>query len=227
MLAAWGHSKAHCIGHSFGTVVITWVARLSEVAASLMFLDPVCFLLMKHDVLSNVVYSSATEPLSDFRAAAFEFFVFRELYIAHTLTRNFFWQENDFAVEKLGTPAVVLLSGNDTIVPAHSVRRLLECERRRRRKLLLENKVVQEGGSVVMQRAEGGFARQVTDEELKLDPAALEVARMPLEIIWRPQAAHSDCWETKEGRREVLQGLKSLMRGASQRHQVTPANFEI
>ncbi|CAE8652555.1 unnamed protein product, partial [Polarella glacialis] len=92
MLAAWGHASAHFIGHSFGTVVITWVLRKSEMATSVVLLDPVCFLLMKHDVLSNVVYSSSVEPLQDFRTALFQFFVFRELYIANTITRNFFWQ---------------------------------------------------------------------------------------------------------------------------------------
>jgi len=232
MLAAWGHASAHFVGHSFGTVVITWVLRRSEMATSAVLLDPVCFLLMKHDVLSNVLYSSFFQPLSDFRSAAFQFFVFQELYTAHALSRNFFWQDNDLTAEKLQRPAVVLLSGADTIVPAHSVRRLLECEKRRRQQLLVSDKLAREGGSMVRQRSAGnGMRRQTSDPAAPAheienceDSQPVEVkalgtngessrrtASTPLDVVWRPNAAHSDCWETKDGRLAVVQGLLRII----------------
>lgn len=219
MLSAWGHSHAHFIGHSFGTVVITWVLRRSEAATSVVLLDPVCFLLMKHDVLANVVYSSFFQPLTDFRAAAFEFFIFHELYVAHALTRNFFWQENDLAPSKVNVPAVVLLSGEDTIVPAHSVRRLIECEKRKRQNVHLAESIALEGGSLVCQD-DILFSRQNTEDKSEIcsnsdlsrqfSPEDTKAAHTPLELIWRANAGHSDCWEKTEDRHAVVQALLKI-----------------
>ncbi|CAK0802182.1 unnamed protein product [Prorocentrum cordatum] len=62
MLAAWGHSEAHFVGHSFGTVVVSWILRNSRVALSVSLLDPICFLLFKHDIVTNALGARGPPP---------------------------------------------------------------------------------------------------------------------------------------------------------------------
>lgn len=122
MLLSWDHTSAHFVGHSFGSIVVAWMCRnAQETVAVATFLDPVCFLLIKPDVCYNFMYrqpETATQLLM-------HYFVARELYIAHSLSRNFFWYQNLLWPEELQVPCMVMLSGEDSIVPAHSVRRYL------------------------------------------------------------------------------------------------------
>eukprot|EP00435_Cladocopium_sp_Y103_P027522 s1436_g6.t2 len=122
MLLTWDHTSAHFVGHSFGSIVVAWMCRnAQETVAVATFLDPVCFLLIKPDVCYNFMYrqpETATQLLM-------HYFVARELYIAHSLSRNFFWYQNLLWPEELQVPCMVMLSGEDSIVPAHSVRRYL------------------------------------------------------------------------------------------------------
>ena len=63
-----------------------------------------------------------------------QWFVGRELYIAYTLSRRFYWQANILWPEDLQCPTTVVLSSEDHIVPSHSVRmHLTSWEARRRR----------------------------------------------------------------------------------------------
>lgn len=122
MLLSWDHTSAHFVGHSFGSIVVAWMCRnAQETVAVATFLDPVCFLLIKPDVCYNFMCrqpETATQLLM-------HYFVARELYIAHSLSRNFFWYQNLLWPEELQVPCMVMLSGEDSIVPAHSVRRYL------------------------------------------------------------------------------------------------------
>ncbi|CAK9089763.1 unnamed protein product [Durusdinium trenchii] len=122
MLLSWDHTFAHFVGHSFGSIVVAWMCRNAKETVSVAtFLDPVCFLLIKPDVCYNFMYrepQTATQLLM-------HYFVARELYIAHSLSRNFFWYQNLLWPEELQVPCMVMLSGEDSIVPAHSVRRFL------------------------------------------------------------------------------------------------------
>lgn len=122
MLTNWGHESAHFIGHSFGSVPVAWmVRRAPEMVKMATFMDPVCFLLVKPDVCYNFIYRKAATPAR----LVMEFFAARELYTAHSLSRNFFWFENMLWPEQLTMPSLIVLSGEDTIVPAHSVRRYM------------------------------------------------------------------------------------------------------
>jgi len=125
MLEAWHIKAAHFIGHSFGSVVMAWVTQKAKhLIVRATFLDPVVFLLCKSDVAYNFVYRKPTTPAEHLM----QYFVSRELYIAHSLGRNFIWHECILWPEDVGYPqgTFVLLSGLDSIVPAHSVKRYLE-----------------------------------------------------------------------------------------------------
>lgn len=122
MLGSWGHASAHFVGHSFGSLPLAWMARKAPSFVSMMtFIDPVCFLLVKPDVCYNFMYRRPSDPTQ----LLINYFLAKELYIAHSLSRNFFWHQNQLWPEELPGPTLVVLSGRDSIVPAHSVRRYL------------------------------------------------------------------------------------------------------
>lgn len=122
MLASWGYTSAHFVGHSFGSLPLAWMARKAPSFVSMMtFIDPVCFLLVKPDVCYNFMYRRPSDPTQ----LLINYFLAKELYIAHSLSRNFFWHQNQLWPEELPCPTLVVLSGHDSIVPAHSVRRYL------------------------------------------------------------------------------------------------------
>lgn len=122
MLASWGYSSAHFVGHSFGSLPLAWMARKAPSFVKMMtFIDPVCFLLVKPDVCYNFMYRRPADPTQ----LLINYFLAKELYIAHSLSRNFFWHQNQLWPEELPCPTLVVLSGRDSIVPAHSVRRYL------------------------------------------------------------------------------------------------------
>jgi len=103
------------------------VRRAPHLVNMVTFIDPVCFLIIKPDVCYNFIYkkpSTVSQMLSTF-------FVARELFIAYSLSRNFFWFMNLLWPEDLTMPSLVALSGKDAIVPAHSVRRYLAVYKRR------------------------------------------------------------------------------------------------
>lgn len=128
MLASWGFHSAHFVGHSFGSVLLAWmVKRAPAFVSRATFIDPVCFLLVKPDVCYNFMYREPSTPTQ----LLTHYFVARELYIAHSLSRNFFWFQNLLWPEELSMPALVVLSGTDSIVPAHSVRRYLTAYKHR------------------------------------------------------------------------------------------------
>lgn len=120
MLQAWSVDSAHFIGHSFGSCVMSYVLKSPEgrkrVAAA-TFIDPVTFLLCRPDVAYNFMYrrpSTATQLL-------IKYFLSQELYIAHSLSRHFFWKDCMLWEEQLTAPTNVILSKLDSIVPSERV----------------------------------------------------------------------------------------------------------
>eukprot|EP00927_Polykrikos_kofoidii_P036501 TRINITY_DN30823_c0_g1_i1.p1 TRINITY_DN30823_c0_g1~~TRINITY_DN30823_c0_g1_i1.p1 ORF type:complete len:886 (-),score=137.94 TRINITY_DN30823_c0_g1_i1:55-2712(-) len=128
MLGTWGFSSAHFVGHSFGSLVLAWMARRAPNFVSMLtFIDPVCFLLCKPDVCFNFMYRKPSEPTQ----LLINYFLAKELYIAHSLSRNFIWHHNLLWPEDLPCPTLVVLDGLDSIIPAHSVRRYLSAYKQR------------------------------------------------------------------------------------------------
>jgi hypothetical protein len=179
----------------------------SQVVKSAVLLDPVCFLLTKHDILSNVLYREHNNPLM----VALTYFVFRELYIAHTLMRNLFWQQAELPLESMSCPVLVLLSGKDAIVPAHSVRRLLRSEQVRRDELKFK-------------RASGNrdvpYSASSVDlvGSKALHESASMVASATLKLMWLPDLLHTEFVASHEHRFAVVQGVAALAREAEGIH---------
>jgi len=108
---------------------MAWMAKKApQHVSSMTFMDPVCFLLIKPDVCYNFMYREPADPTQ----LLINYFLAKELYIAHSLSRNFFWFQNQLWPEELPCPTLVVLNGRDSIVPAHSVRRYLMAHKQKR-----------------------------------------------------------------------------------------------
>ncbi|GMH82628.1 hypothetical protein TrST_g12519 [Triparma strigata] len=128
LTAMLGGRGAHFVGHSLGSVVISWVIRLApeSVVKAATFIDPVCFLLFHSSVAANFVYRPPATPLD----CLVSYFVAKELYVNNALHRHFRWQTNllDPALLEDIKGVSVVLSDHDHYVPSQAVERHLNLE---------------------------------------------------------------------------------------------------
>lgn len=207
MLRAWGHTSAHAIGHSFGTIVCSWLAKFAPKAVqSVCFLDPVCFLLCKSDLIFNALYNRRLRCFRDPAPWLLQYLVFKELYICHTLMRNFFWMENNLWPDELLVPSLVCLGGRDALVPAHSVRQMFAAESERR---LLASEARRSGGSVVIQSG------QSTADSESGSPVKILADHPPArlaKVLFAPQAQHGHFLSDVELLEEWVREVKKTTR---------------
>ncbi|TPX58854.1 hypothetical protein PhCBS80983_g02821 [Powellomyces hirtus] len=129
MLAKHGHPRASFVAHSLGTAAVSWMIHAKpHLVASTVFMDPIVFLLVDPAVAYNFVYRKPSTVLE----LLMQYFVARELYIAHSLARHFNWSENILFKDELPSNVLtgqknnmVILSSHDQIVPSAKVRRYL------------------------------------------------------------------------------------------------------
>jgi len=106
------------VGHSLGTIYLSWVARLRpELLASAVFLDPICFLLHHSKVCANFLYAKPADDQADLE----HYFIKSELSIVSYFHRHFYWYANNLWVQDLPCPTSVVLSENDNIVPVTAI----------------------------------------------------------------------------------------------------------
>jgi pimeloyl-ACP methyl ester carboxylesterase len=128
-----GWSKFVLVSHSYGSIISTHLLK-SPVTAPLIgpmvLVDPVSFLLHLPDVAYNF---TARQPV---RANEHQLWYFenKDMEVAHSLARRFFWSQNIVWKEYLGVEGedeeegrnvTVVLSGRDLIVDMEAVRRYL------------------------------------------------------------------------------------------------------
>jgi predicted alpha/beta hydrolase family esterase len=119
-----GMERATLVGHSFGTIIASWILRHSpEHVHSAVLIDPVCLQLARADVAFAAIHRKPVSAAD----VLLEYFVFRELSLAATLARNFIWHRNILWAEDLPDKkrSVGILSSNDVIVPSASVQNYL------------------------------------------------------------------------------------------------------
>ena len=120
-----GWDRFVLVSHSFGSVIATNMLKDRNVKgriASMVFADPVAFLLHLPDVAYNFtrrVPKAANEH-------QLHYFASTDMLVAHTLGRRFFWAENVLWKDDLqGRNTTVALSGKDIIAPTTIVGRYL------------------------------------------------------------------------------------------------------
>lgn len=106
-----GIEKACFVGHSLGTTAVAWMLHDQDAASlvgSCVLMDPVTFLLIDPAIASNFIHRTPRTCIE----LLMHYFVSRELFIAHTLSRHFSWSHNVLFYEDLpGAPARLQRSG--------------------------------------------------------------------------------------------------------------------
>jgi len=121
ILTSLGIDRFVLVGHSYGTVVGTYLLHSPELGPrieGMLLIDPIPLLLHMPNVAYNFVYR---QPRSANEWQLW-YFTSRDADIARSLSRHFFWTESVLWKEELeGRPTVVVLSGDDQIVDAEAV----------------------------------------------------------------------------------------------------------
>jgi len=77
-------------GHSFGSIIATWlVMHRPDLVSQIVLIDPVCLLLFLPDVCFNFLYRSP-QSLMELLIAVF---ASGEMTVSNTLRRHFWWYE--------------------------------------------------------------------------------------------------------------------------------------
>ncbi len=114
----WG-TGACFIGHSYGTYAVAWVLRKRpKLVRSMMLIEPVCLLLFSYHVCYNFLYN----PNNKIWGRSAMWLAGKEMTVAHTLTRHFWWQSNTLLVRDFPQFSCVMLSDNDFICPSRQIR---------------------------------------------------------------------------------------------------------
>ena len=115
MLTEHGDPAACWLGHSFGTVAITYALKYApQTVASCALIEPVCFHLHLPDVSRGFLFKETQDPILDILRT--------DPAISFSLRKRFWWQEAVLWVEDLkGRKCDVFLSSKDDIVPSASV----------------------------------------------------------------------------------------------------------
>ena len=127
----YSNTKASIIGHSFGSILATWVIKTRpDLISHITLLDPVSILLCLPDVAYNFIYrkqSTIMQFLIYFCAS-------RELTISNLLHRNFIWHNNLLNLDSLpaNIPVIVGLSGNDEVLNSPVVSKYIDIINRKR-----------------------------------------------------------------------------------------------
>ncbi|CAI5510191.1 unnamed protein product [Closterium sp. Naga37s-1] len=123
-LCKHGYKRVAYVGHSYSTfIAATLLRRHRSMIAAMSIIDPVCLLLCLPKVLHTFVYSL---PGGDHLAAWIGESVrwvlcSRELQVARSICRGFSWQEYLVWGDELPPASLVMLAGDDQLVPSPQV----------------------------------------------------------------------------------------------------------
>lgn len=125
ILTAHNFNNAVVFGHSFGTVVSTYILRsslLSSRISGYILVDPIPFMLHLPDVAYNFCYR-LPQTANEWQLW---FFASRDPDISRTLARHFFWSESVlFREDVADIKTAVVLGECDQIVNSEEVRKYL------------------------------------------------------------------------------------------------------
>lgn len=109
------------VSHSYGTVISTHLlqsAMTTNLAGPVLLIDPVCFMLH----LPDVAYNFTCRKPARANEHQLHYFASKDLGVAHTLSRHFFWSENILWRRDIDDRrTTVVLSAKDLIVDTEAV----------------------------------------------------------------------------------------------------------
>lgn len=125
ILLKHGWEKVILVSHSYGSVIATHLLKddtTSGFIGPTLFIDPVSFLLHLPDVAYNFTCRQPTRA----NEHQLYYFASTDMFVAHTLSRRFFWSENILWKNEIQQrPVTVVLCGKDIIVDTETVGRYL------------------------------------------------------------------------------------------------------
>ncbi|KAF2728247.1 hypothetical protein EJ04DRAFT_516734 [Polyplosphaeria fusca] len=125
ILKAHSWEKFVLVSHSYGSVITThllYTPQIAQKIEAILFIDPVSFLLHLPDVAYNFICRKPTHA----NEHLLHYFASKDMGVAHTLFRRFFWSENILWKEDIRNRRVtVVLGGKDLIVDTEVVKAYL------------------------------------------------------------------------------------------------------
>ncbi|KAF4443511.1 ribose-phosphate pyrophosphokinase [Fusarium acutatum] len=125
ILSSHGWEDCVLVSHSYGSVVAAQLLRDPKTSISIgpvIFIDPVSFLLHLPDVAYNFICRRPSET----KEHLLSYFGSKDIGIAHTLFRRFFWADNLLWKKDLqDRPVAVALASRDSIIDTKSIRAYL------------------------------------------------------------------------------------------------------
>ncbi|GJP49123.1 hypothetical protein CLOM_g8378 [Closterium sp. NIES-68] len=119
-----GYKRVAYVGHSYSTfIAATLLRRHRSVVAAMSIIDPVCLLLCLPKVLHTFVYRlPGGDHLAAWIGEAVRWVLCsRELQVARSICRGFSWQEYLVWGDELPPASLVMLAGDDQLVPSPQV----------------------------------------------------------------------------------------------------------
>jgi pimeloyl-ACP methyl ester carboxylesterase len=202
-----GWSRFILVSHSYGSIISTHLLKsplTAPLIGPMVLVDPVSFLLHLPDVAYNF---TARQPV---RANEHQLWYFgsKDIGVAHSLARRFFWSQNivwkeDLGVEREngeeGRNVTVVLSGRDLIVDTEAVRQYLTAS--------FSEGLISNGNAVCMtNRNEKARTTKIGRE----DTGAWTGGRWSgsgLEVLWFEHLDHAQVFDYEKTRKSVVQAI--------------------
>ncbi|KAJ6640864.1 hypothetical protein Bhyg_05797 [Pseudolycoriella hygida] len=120
------HDLTACswLGHSYGSIVTAWVIKSRPAYVhKVNLVDPACFALWEPDLIRNFLYNS--NPIGPIHHLA-QYFVAKDLLVASTLFRHFWWLHNILFPDDLACESYVYFSQYDWIIDSFAIKNYLD-----------------------------------------------------------------------------------------------------
>lgn len=201
------HSWTRCVlvGHSYGTAICTHLLKSSQTSAYIgpvILVDPICFMLHLPDVAYNFTVRKPTTA----QEYVLWYFASKDIGVAHTLGRRFFWSLNILWKEDLEDDSevgyrdvTVVLSERDDIVDVNAVRRYLSSQQ------------------VV---SVGELSDSITDALLQGDQVPQLWTGRGLEIMWMDKLHHAQVFDYEAPRRQLVDVAKTYCEKARDTEEI-------
>ncbi len=203
-----GWSRFILVSHSYGSIITTHLLKsvlTTPLIGPIVLIDPVSFLLHLPDVAYNF---TARRPI---RANEHQLWYFgsKDIGVAHSLARRFFWSENIVWKEDLERDKVdggrardvtVVLSGKDLIVDTEAVRRYLIAT-------LSEGPVANSHAS----RTLNGDEKATVTKTVREDTGAWKDRPWTgsgLEVLWFEHLDHAQVFDSEKTRRPLIEAIR-------------------
>jgi pimeloyl-ACP methyl ester carboxylesterase len=207
-----GWAKFVLVSHSYGSIISTHLLKSPLTAPSIgnvVLIDPVSFLLHLPDVAYNF---TARQPVHANEHLLW-YFGSKDIGVAHTLARRFFWSENIIWKEDLGLEVkqweegrkvTVVFGGKDILVDTNTVGRYLMGASLNGSQI--SDKAIRMANEFKMATVSGLVSAE--EEEWKTRPWK----GSGLEVLWFEQLDHGQVFELERTRRPIIKAIEVYTR---------------